>query len=492
MRRMIVPGLLLCAVALVAAPAHARQLGQLNFEKCELPVVGTRPTNPLNAECTTLKVPENWDGEGGREIELAIALVPSRSPKPEPDPVFMLAGGPGQSARESWRQVAGVFQDVLANRNVILLDQRGTGASNRFNCPEPENLDPNVVDIDPDMAASLAQSCLESVRKTHDARFYSTEDAARDLERVREALGVEQINLVGVSYGTRMGQIYTKRYPTRVRTLLLDSVVPNELALGTEHAINLEDALKAQLARCQADAECGAKFGDPYATLKQLAAELRERPRTATMRNPRTFESVEVPLNTGSLAVVARMYMYSGEITALLPVTLQEAREGRFDALLAQASMMSDDLGSQIASGMHWSVLCAEDAAGFQPRPQDDELLLGQDFIVMVTHWCAQWPRRPIPADFHEPMSGDTPTLILSGEFDPVTPPRYGDQVARNLPRGRHLVVPGQGHSVMGRGCGPKLLSEFIKTADAKALDADCLQEQTPAPFFLNFSGSAP
>ena len=89
-------------------------------------------------------------------------------------------------------------------------------------------------------------------------------------------------------------------------------------------------------------------------------------------------------------------------------------------------------------------------------------------------------------------MSGDTPTLILSGQFDPVTPPRYGDQVVKNLPKGRHLVVPGQGHSVMGRGCGPKLLTEFIKTADAQALDAECLQEQTPAPFFLNFSGSAP
>lgn len=492
MRRMIVPGLMLCAVVFTATPAHARQVGELQFEKCELPVVGTRPTNPLNAECTTLKVPENWAEEGGREIELAIALVPSRAPRPEPDPVFMLAGGPGQSARESWRTVAGEFQDVLANRNVILLDQRGTGASNRFDCPEPEDIDPNVVDVDPDMAAALARSCLDAAKDTHDGRFYTTEDAAKDLDRVRQALGAEQINLMGVSYGTRMGQIYTKRYPQHVRTLLLDSVVPNELMLGTEHAMNLEDSLRRQLARCTADAECSQRFGDPYATLKQLAADLKANPHTATMRDPRTAEAVEQPLNQGSLAVVARMYMYSGEMTALLPVTLDEAKAGRFDALLAQAAMMSDDLGSQIASGMHWSILCAEDAAGFAPRPQDDELLLGQDFITMVTQWCAEWPKRQAPADFHEPMTGDTPTLIVSGEYDPVTPPRYGEQVVANLPNGRHLVVPGQGHSVIGRGCGPKLLTEFIKTANAKDLDAKCLQEQTPTPFFLNLSGSAP
>lgn len=492
MRRMIVPGLMLCAVALVAAPAHARQLGELKFEKCELPVVGTRPSNPLNAECTTLKVPENWELKGGREIELAIALVPSRSPRPEPDPVFMLAGGPGQSARESWRQVAGVFQDVLANRNVILLDQRGTGASHRFDCPEPVDVDPNAVEVDPDMAAAMAQSCLDAVKDTHDARYYTTEDAARDLDHVREALGAQLVNLVGVSYGTRMGQIYSKRYPQHVRTLLLDSVVPNELMLGTEHAVNLEDALRMQLARCTEDQECTARFGDPYATLKQLASDLKAHPRSARIRDPRSGESMDYPLNAGSLAVVARMYMYSGETAALLPVTLTEAKAGRFDALLAQASMMSDDLGSQIASGMHWSILCAEDAAGFVPRPQDDGLLLGQDFITLVIHWCAEWPKREIPADYHQPMQGDTPTLILSGQYDPVTPPRYGEQVVKNLANGRHLLVPGQGHSVMGRGCGPKLLTEFINTADAMKLDADCLKEQTPAPFFLNFSGSAP
>jgi pimeloyl-ACP methyl ester carboxylesterase len=492
MRRLILPTLVAFAAGAIAPAVDARKVGEITFEKCELPVVGMRPTNPISAECATLKVPENWETGSGREIELALALVPSRSPKPTADPVFILAGGPGQSARESWRMVAGVFKAVLANRHVILLDQRGTGASNRFDCPTPEEIDPLAVDVDPAQAAALARACIEAVKDTHDPRFYSTEDAARDLDHVRAALGAEQVNLVGISYGTRIGQIYTKRYPERVRSLLLDSVVPNELILGTEHAINLEATLKAQLGRCRDDAECGNKFGDPYATLRELSAELRATPRMRNVRDPRDGEWVEKPLTPASLAVVARMYMYSSDTAALLPLTLAEARAGRFEPLLGQAAMMSDDMGSQIAGGMHWSVICAEDAEHFVPRPEDEGLLLGQDFVSVVVNWCGAWPKRGVPDDFHAPLSGATPTLVMSGQFDPVTPPRYGDQVVKNLPNARHLVVPGNGHSVMGRGCGPKLVAAFIDKADPKSLEADCLKEQTAAPFFLNFSGSAP
>jgi len=492
MRCLILPTLLALTAGFVAPHAAARTVGELDFQKCELPVVGMRPSNPLNAECATLEVPENWETGSGRQIKLAIALIPSRSPKPQPDPVFMLAGGPGQSARESWRGVAGAFRAILTNRHVILLDQRGTGASNRFDCPTPDNIDPLAVDVDPAQAAMLARACLAAVKDTHDARFYSTEDAARDLERVRAALGAQTVNLIGISYGTRMAQIYAKRHPDRVRSLLLDSVVPNELILGTEHAINLETTLREQLGRCRDDAQCGKQFGDPYATLRELAADLKVKPRMLHVRDPRTGEWVEQALTPASLSVVARMYMYSSETAALLPVTLAEAKAGRFEPLLAQAAMMNDDLGSQIASGMHWSVICAEDAEFFVPRPQDADLLLGQDFESVVVSWCKEWPKRGVPADFHAPLSGATPVLVLSGQYDPVTPPRYGDQVVKGLPNARHLVVPGNGHNVLARGCAPKLITEFIDTADAKSLEAECLDEQTPAPFFLNFSGSAP
>ncbi len=478
--------------AWLAASADARTVGEIEFKKCELPVVGMRPSNPENAECATLTVPENWEAPDGRKIELALALVPSRAPRAKPDPVFMLAGGPGQSARESWRVVAAAFQDILAERHVILLDQRGTGASNRFRCPNDDNFDALAAEFSPALAAQAARQCIEANRDTHDARYYSSEDAAKDLDRVRAALGSEQLNLVGVSYGTRMAQVYAKRYPDRVRTMLLDSVVPNELALGSEHAVNLETTLKETLARCTNDAECQKTFGDPYATLYEIKAAIAAAPRMVPVRDPRNGAVVERPLNSQSLSTVARMYMYQPAVAALLPVVLAEAKAGRYESLIAQAQMMGDDLGAQIAMGMHWSVLCAEDAPKMQPRPQDRDLILGDDLVEVTIAWCGEWPKRAMPPDTHAPATHSIPTLALSGQYDPVTPPRYGDQAIAQMKNARHIVVPGVGHSVMGAGCAPRLVAEFIDAASAKDLDPKCLESLTPAPFFLNLSGSAP
>lgn len=483
----------LAAVALAAHPAaEARTLGQISFEKCELPVVGLRPSNPLNAECATVEVPENWDAPEGRKISLALALVPSRAGKPEPDPVFMLAGGPGQSARESWRSIAGAFRQVLGQRHVILLDQRGTGASNRFDCKVPDDLDPLAVDLEPAQAAAQARACVEAAKDTHDARYYTSEDSARDLDHVRGLLGATQVNLVGISYGTRMAQVYARRFPAAVRTMLLDSPVPATLFLGSEHAMNLEDTLRTQLHRCRDDAACGERFGDPYATLKQLQADYAATPRMVSIRDPRTGESVERPLAPATLGTVARMYMYSGETAALLPLSLSEAAAGRPEPLIAQATMMGEDLGAQIAMGMHWSVICSEDAPKFTARPQDAGTVLGEAFVDLSIAWCGAWPQRPAPADFHEPLAGSWPTLVLSGELDPVTPPRYGDEIVKQLANARHLSMRGQGHSVLGRGCGPKLMTAFIESADPAKPDAECLDSLQASPFFLNFSGSAP
>lgn len=483
----------LAAVVLAAHPtAEARTLGQIRFDRCELPVVGLRPSNPVNAECATVQVPENWDAPEVRMISLALALVPSRAGKPEPDPVFLLAGGPGQSARESWRSVAGAFRQVLGQRHVVLLDQRGTGASHRFDCPVSDPLEPLAVDFDPAAAAAQARACVDAVKDTHDARYYTSEDAARDLDHVRSLLGATQINLVGVSYGTRMAQVYARRFPGAVRTMLLDSPVPATLLLGSEHAMNLEDTLKTQLHRCRDDPACGERFGDPYATLKQLQADWAAAPRMVWIRDPRTGEAIERPLAPGTLATVARLYMYAGETAALLPLSLSEAAAGRPEPLIAQAVMIGEELGAQIAMGMHWSVICSEDAPKFTARPQDAGTLLGDTFVALAKAWCSAWPQRPAPADFHAPLTGSWPTLVLTGEFDPVTPPRYGEEIARQLAKARHLSMRGQGHGVLDRGCAPQLLASFIESADPGKPDASCLDSLEAPPFFLNFSGSAP
>lgn len=470
---------------------QARILGTLEFEPCTL--APEFATSSVEAQCSTLRVPENHDAPDGREIELAIAWIPTDNDD-APDPVFMLAGGPGQSARDGYPSVAPAFRDIVRKRHVILVDQRGTGDSAALVCRDEQGKSSvsETRDDSAEAAAKFASKCLAQLGGKADPRHYTTTDAIQDLDAVRAALGVEQLNLVGISYGTRVAQQYLRRYPARVRSAILDGVVPNELVLGSEHAKNLEAALDLQFARCTGDADCRDKLGAPRDNFAKLAAELRVAPRPVRYRDPFTGELKHGELSYAHLASVVRMYAYAPVAAAMLPLTLHEAANGRPDALMAQAEMMIGQLGDQIMHGMQLSVLCSEDAPLLRVDPADAGSVLGTEFIDFTLAQCAVWPRGEVPADFHAAIQSPAPVLLLSGEFDPVTPPRYGEQVLKGLPQGRHLVLRGQGHNVIGVGCTPKLAARFIDTTDAAKLDAECLDRLSYAPPFAGFFGWEP
>ena len=344
----------------------------------------------------------------------------------------------------------------------------------------------------PAAARDEARRCLARYDGKADPRWYATTDYLRDLEAVRAALGVTRFNLVGGSYGTRVALEYLRRHPDAVRSVFIDSVVPPELALGQDHARNLEQALDAMSARCSADPKCRERFGDVKATLRQLQQQVRRAPRLVTLRHPQTNAPLTVPFGEGALTGVARMFAYSPASAATLPLLLTEAARGRPESLLAQAELLYANLDDGLAHGMELSVLCTEDADLFRDQPDDRDTLLGDQFTPYLRAQCEVWPHGRRPPDFKQPVVSDKPVLLLSGEYDPVTPPRYGEQVLRTLSRGRHLVAKGQGHTPMGVGCMPRLLRQFIETADAQALDARCLDALGDAPFFLDYAGPAP
>ena len=457
-------------------------LGALEFEPCTLAAVGMPVT--VAAQCSTLEVPEDRGRPDGRRIPLAVAFVPSESRHPRPDPVFMLAGGPGQSARESFPSVAAAFRGVLRDRHVVLVDQRGTGGSNPLACDGlgDQGVDAGDEATEVESAQRFAVRCLAGL--DGDPRFYTTTDAVQDLEEVRAAIGAPEIDLVGISYGTRVAQEYLRRHPSRTRTVVLDGVVPPQLALGSEHARNLDAALEMQFARCDADPECSRRFGSPRATLDELLGSLREQPKPVTYRDPFSWELREETLTAATVAGVARLYAYVPGLAAMLPVSLAEAASGRPEVLMAQAKMIESLVGEQIAQGMQLAVSCSEDADFLRTDPADEETLMGTAFVESLQAQCAVWPRGSRPPDFHEPVRSERPVLLLSGEFDPVTPPAYGEQVLAGFPNGRHIVARGRGHNVMVAGCMPRLMARFIESADAKGLDASCLDQLTyTAPF---------
>lgn len=485
--RTLIMGLALLAT--LPNPAQARSLGGLEFEPCTLATPGAAAS--VEAYCTTLEVPQDHADPEGRQIELAVAWVPARN-SAEPDPVFMIAGGPGQSARDSYPGAANAFADIRRQRHVLLLDQRGTGGSTPLVCSMQDLLEAEA-DASEAAMRDAASDCLATFDEGIDPRFFTTTDAIQDLDLVRQRIGADAVNLVGISYGTRVAQQYAKRYPEHTRSVVIDGIAPNSLVLGAEHARNLEAALAAYFQACRDDEACQGSLGDPRAALDQVLAQAAddEAP-LVRYRDATTGEPHEERLARGHVAAVARMYAYSPMTAALLPLTLAEAAQGRPEALMAQARMLVASLDEQIHHGMQLSVMCSEDAGELQARDEDEGTLLGNELITMSLAQCAVWPRSERPADFREPLRGEVPVLVLSGELDPVTPPHYGDEIVEHLPRGRHLVLAGQGHGTLGVGCMPKLTARFIDTLDASELDTSCLEGLRAMPPFSGFYGWEP
>jgi len=475
------------------APSVARtwRRGSLTFKPCELGRPGSGAT--AEAWCTTFEVPENRADPHSRRIGLKLAIARSDAQVPDPDMVVLLAGGPGEAATEAWVVEAPAFEQVRKHHDVVLLDQRGTGGSNPLSCKgAAADSDENSLSLDLGKVRKDVAACLDEVKQKADPRYYTTTIATQDLEDVRKALGSPQFDLVGVSYGTRMGQQYLIHYPGSVRSVVLDSAVPNQVILGEDMADNLDSALKNDFASCLAVAACKQRFGDSMQTLYQLRDALRANPHTVSFRDPQTYQTVERPLSEFSLASVVRMFAYQPETAALLPLSINAAAHGDVGPLLGQSKLLSSDLGGDMNSGMSMSVICSEDADLLQPRPQDQNTMLGSHLMDAIKAQCDVWPHGTRPADFHAPLHSDKPILILSGEFDPVTPPRYGQEILAGLTDGRQLIFKGQGHSVLGRGCMPQLLGKFIDKPDPKQLDASCLDKLGPTPAFIDFNGASP
>jgi len=480
----------LCAVGLLAFTVQAAEVDgdeALLLETCELVVPGT----PLSTvgQCGWLEVAENPAEPEGRQIRFRVARIPARDRLVEPDPLVFFAGGPGQAATETWPVVAHALRKVSANRDILLVDQRGTGQSNALKCPEIELEEALAADWDE--MARATRECLDAI--DGDPRFYTTTIAMHDIDAARAALGYEAVNLYGGSYGTRAAQVYLRLFPERVRTLVLDGVVPQSLALGSEHAAKLDQSLYRVLAGCDADPKCGVTFPGTADKLAALARSLQDNPVDVTIEHPTTGEPVSLTFDREVLSSALRFLAYSSDTQAMLPLLIHEAAtERRFDRLASQMLIATAGLQQSISQGMEMSVMCAEDYPWYPQESSASDFLMGDLLVRAARTQCEIWPQGPVPEGFHDPVTVDVPVLLLSGELDPVTPPEYGDQVAVHFPRATHLVAPGQGHIVSTRGCMGDLVSEFIIAGSAEGLETDCMARMSHTPYFISLTGSAP
>lgn len=472
---------LLRAAATGAALAVAAAAAAQPTEPCRLKGIDRE------VQCGKVTVAENPDQPEGRRIEVHYAVVPALARVRTLEPVFVFAGGPGQSARALAGHVQPLFARLNARRDIVYVDQRGTGASNPLACESRRKPASSLAEaLDAAALSARARECLHRLGERNDLRQYATWIAVPDVDEVRAALGYERINLWGASYGTRAALEYLRRFPQRVRSVVLDGVAPADMALPASFAVDAQASLDALVAACAKDAACSARYPALGAAIDGLLARLDRGGLRATVDHPLTGRPEQVTIDRDTLASVLRVPLYSPSLAALLPHALAEASRDNLAPLLAAASSVSSTVAENLAEGMHFAVVCAEDQPRVDAAARAAAMAtrFGAGFLRTYDETCAAVATRAVPAGFYGLADAEVPVLILSGGADPATPPRHGERIAKGLKGATHVVAPHLGHGVSMQGCGPELVAGFIRNAGTAGLDLGCLG-RLPAPGFF-------
>ena len=438
----------------------------------------------VDARCGTLTVLEDRSNPNGRKIKLNVAVIPAIKRNPEADALFLLAGGPGQSAVEAFPAMISLMFQIHENRDIVLVDQRGTGKSNPLKCLGPE--DEELTD---EQALAKLKACPETLDA--DLRFYNTEIAMTDLDDVRAALGYETINIYGASYGTRAALTYLRMFPEHVRTVTLDAVVDSDFVMFMDAAEDGQAALEKFFSRCEADEACVSTFPKLRSEFDGLLARLEETPAEITIPHPLTNDPLELTVTPQMVTSMVFNTLYVPDLVATLPVSIHAAyADENYVPLISQAFLVNAGL----YDGMFYAVACTEDApliSSAEAAKRAEQSVFG-DRTVDFAEVCSEWQKGKVSPEFREPVISDVPVLILSGEADPITPPRHADKVVASLTNDIHLIFSGMGHGNLSSPCSVNLFKDFIETASIDGLDTACVGGVQPPPFFVDFSGPRP
>ena len=473
-------------------------------------VASTRATHPSQREailkpceiqgvegkklCGTYEVFENRATKQGRKIGIKIVVFVATGEHAEPDPFIYIPGGPGSSATEDAPYLAKPFAKIRERRDLLFIDQRGTGGSNPLNCVmfDPADLQGYLGYFFP---LEAIRKCRKELENTADLKLYTTTIGMDDFDEIREALGYKQLNLYGASYGTRSSLTYLKRHGAHVRTATLFGVSPTDQLMPRAFPQDTERALQGVLSECVADQACNKAFPNLKSEAKAVLARLLKGPvevavkRDAASGNnagtdsaKKTVDKVNLRLSRDLVAEAIRYMLYSPSAARRIPLYLHLAAGGDFEPLALAALDYRRNLVATGSNGMYLTVTCAEDLpwvnAGEATRLAAGTFL--GDYRYRQQHEaCELWPRATIEPDYREPVRSDVPVLIFTGEWDPVTPPSNGAGVAKYLPQSLHVIVPHGGHGfngLEGTDCVDRIQSEFVARGTTKGLDTSCIK----------------
>jgi pimeloyl-ACP methyl ester carboxylesterase len=466
-------------------------------EQGVVPTSSTSPLKPCKVQgmdeellCGKLSVFENRKTRAGRKIDLNVVVLPALEPGEKDAPLFDLQGGPGIAATAQARWYATDLKEYRRRRDVVLVDQRGTGASNPLQCSE-NGLDKYLGEMYP---VEYVRECRRKLERVADLTQYTTPIAMDDLDDVRAWLGYDRINLIGLSYGTRAALVYLRQHPEHVRAAVLMGVAPTDAKLPMYHAPTAQRAMLLLLDECAADTACHKAYPRAHQELREVLESLGRHPARVRYTLPATKHEMELIIRRDEFAEKLRSQMYTPPGARRLPCVIHAAAQGDFTPFLKMtihddASEPSSD--PAIADGMYLSVTCAEDVPFINLREAgriSRETFFGDYRIRQQRRACRLWRRGEVPAGYAGPVASNAPVLILDGYLDPVTPPAWGEQVASHLPNSKYVLIRHHAHVPVGLTnieCLDKVTLDFLQRASVADLDTSCLNTMMPPPFHI-------
>ena len=447
---------------------------------------------PGPAKCGTFQVFENRATRKGRKININVIVLPATGDKREPDPVFYFAGGPGSGASEDAPGITQLFAKVREHRDLVFVDQRGTGQSSRLDCTFYDAKNPQSY-LEYFFPLEDVRKCRAELETKADLTLYTTTIAMDDIDEVRAALGYDKINLFGGSYGTRAAMVYLRQHPKSVRTVMLQGVSPTNMYLPSDYPVQTERALQGVLAECAADEACNKAFPNIKSEARAVLDRLIKGPVDTEFQVSGVPGPIKVTLSRNLAGEAIRYMLYSPGGAARVPLVLHQAAEGNFGPLAQIAFRFRRTLVGTGSNGMYLTVTCAEDIPWVKRSEAESKgfaqnTFLGDYRLQQQREACALWPRAKVDGDYFKPVRSDVPVLILTGEWDPVTPPANGDFVMRTFPNSLHIVVPHGAHGLGGLDgldCIERLVTEFVERGSNKGLDTSCVKNVRRRGFVL-------
>lgn len=450
--------------------------------------------------CGYVTVPERHENPDGPTIRLPVSILRASGSNTKPDPIFLAQGGPGGSAFEIFSLTV-PNSDVALQRDLVIFNQRGTPFTEPdLSCTENYDLLPELLPLSVEEAEGREYegltACYERlVQEEVDLSAYNSVQNAADVDAIRQALGYEEINFYGVSYGTLLGLHLMRDYPDNLRTVILDSVVPTDLNFLELTAQNENRVYDLLFDYCANDATCTEQYPNLEERTFAVIADLNENPVTIPVRDTETNMTHNTWINGDGLMDIFFQAFYIGDMYAMFPKIIHDLEAGNTFFLQELLSFIISD--RSFSEGMYYSVICSEDAdidptaadlSGLRPQIADS----AEGDLGSYLEACEIWQVDQLDDFVDDPVTADIPTLLLSGYYDPITPPSFAEVADASLPNAYNIVDPYATHGVaFEHECIDRVVNDFLNNPN-QAPNTRCLEQLTPSEVVPPNAASVP